>query len=75
MMIFSEDTEIARSILGIFALYFASLLDAGKSKCMDYFIISPVGALSCSPSPAPNFRETPSTFRVHQSELSDFVSY
>ena len=74
MMIFSEDTEIARSIPTIIASYSASLLEAGKSKCMACFIISPVGALSYSPSPAPVCREAPSTFRVHQLELSDFVS-
>ena len=75
MMIFSEDTKIARLILVMIASYSTSLLEAGKSKCMIYSIISPVGALSCSPSPALNCREAPSTFRVHQLKLSDFVSY
>ena len=74
MMIFSEDTQIVRSILARIASYSALLLDAGKSRCMTCFIISPVGALSYSPSPAPVCREAPSTFRIHQSELSDFVS-
>ena len=36
MMIFSEDTEIARSILAMIASYSASLLEAGKSKRMAY---------------------------------------
>ena len=72
MMIFSEDTEIA--ILAMIASYSASLLEAEKSKRMAYSIISPVGALICSLNPASVYREAPSTFRVHQLELSDFVS-
>ena len=75
MMIFSEDTKITRSSPTIIASYSASLLETGKSKHMAYFIISRVGDLSCNPNPAPVCREAPSTFRVHQSELSDFVSY
>ena len=47
MMIFSEDTEIARSISAMIASYSVLLLEAGKSKRMAYSIISPVGALSC----------------------------
>ena len=74
MIIFSEDTEIVRSIPAMIASYSASLLEAGKSKRMACFIISSVGALICSPSPAPAYSEVPSTFRVHQRELSDFVS-
>ena len=74
MMIFSKDTKIGRSSLAIIASYSASLLEVGKSKRMACSIISPVGASSCSPSPAPVYREAPSTFRVHQPELSDFVS-
>ena len=75
MMIFSEDTKIARSIPIIIASYSASLLEAGKSKRMACSIISMVGALSCSPSPTFDCRKVPSSFRIHQSELSDFVSY
>ena len=75
MMIFSEDTEITRSSPTIIASYWASLLEVGKSKHMAYFIISLVGDLSFNPNPTPVFREAPSTFRVHQPELSDFVSY
>ena len=52
MMIFSEDLEIARLIPGMIASYSASLFEARKSKCMACSIISPVGALCCSPSPA-----------------------
>ena len=75
MMIFSKYIEIARSISAMIALYSALLLEAGKSNRMACFIISPIGALSCSPSLTPNCREAPSTFRVHQPEMSDFVSY
>ena len=74
MIIFSEDTEIARSILAMITLYSASLLEARKSKRMIYSIISLVGALSCSPSPSPNCREVPSTFRVHQPKLFGSIS-
>ena len=74
MMIFSEDMEIARLIPAMIASYSALSLETGKSKRMACSIISLVGALSCSPSPAPVYREAPSTFRVHQPELSGFVS-
>ena len=47
MMIFFEDTEIARSIPARIASYSASLFDEGKSNCIACFILSPVGALSC----------------------------
>ena len=75
MMIFSEDTEIAMSSPTIIASYSASLLEARKSKRMACYIISSVEASSCSSSLAPICREAPSTFRVHQLKLSDFVSY
>ena len=75
MMIFSEDTKIARSILARIASYLASLLDAGKSKYIACSILSPVGALSCKPTPAPVFQEAPSTLRIHQSALPGFASY
>ena len=74
MMIFSKDTEIVRSSLAIIASYSVSLLEARKSKHMACSIISPIGASSYNPIPAPVCREAPSTFRVHQPELSDFVS-
>ena len=54
MIIFSEDTEIVRSISTMIASYSASLLEAGISKRMACFIISPVGALSYSPKPFPS---------------------
>ena len=41
MMIFFEDKEIVRSISAMVALYSASLLEVGKSKCMICSIISP----------------------------------
>ena len=74
MIIFSEDTKIARSIPTMIASYSASLLEAGKSIRMACSIISPIGALSCNSSPALVCHEAPSTFRVHQLELSNFVS-
>ena len=75
MMIFSKDTEIARSIPAMINSFSASLLETGKSKRMACSIISPVRALGCSPSPAPVCREAPPKFKVHHPELSDFVSY
>ena len=75
MMIFSKNMEIARLIPAMIASYSTSLLEAGKSKCMVYSIISSVGALSYNPSLAPVCREAPSTFRVHQLELSGSISY
>ena len=53
MTIFSEDTEITRSVLAMIASYLASLLEAGKAKRMASSIISPVEALSYNPSPTP----------------------
>ena len=53
MMIFSEDTEITRSIPARIASYSASLLDAGKYNRIAYSIISSVRALSCKSTPAP----------------------
>ena len=75
MMIFSEDTDVARSILARIASYSVSLLDVGKSSRMACSIISPVGALSCKPTPAPVCREASSTLRIHQPELSGSTSY
>ena len=74
MLIFYEAMKIARLIPAMIASYSASLLEARKSKRMACFIISPVGPLSYSSSPAPVCQEVSSTFRVHQLELSDFVS-
>ena len=73
MMIFSEDTEIARSSPAMIASYSASLLEVGKFRRMTCFMTSPVGALSCSPKPTLVCRDL-STFRVHQSELSNSFS-
>ena len=74
MKIFSKDIEIARSISAMIASYSASLLETGKSKRMAYSIISPVEDLSRNPNPAPVCHKAPSTFRVHKSELPDFIS-
>ena len=74
MIIFSEDMEIVRSIPAMIASYSALLLEARKFKRMACSIISLVGALSCSPRPAPVYRETPSTFRVHQLKLFGSIS-
>ena len=65
MMIFSEDTEIARSILVRIASYSTSMSDAGKSNRITYFILFPVGALSCRKTPAPVCQEAPCTLRIH----------
>ena len=65
MTIFSEDTEITKSSPAMIASYSALLLEAGKFNRMACFMTSPVGALSCSPRPAPVYREPPSTFKVH----------
>ena len=69
MMIFSEDTEVARSIPARMASYSTSLLDAGKSNRISCYIISPVRALSCKPTSTLVCRETPSTLKIHQSTL------
>ena len=66
MTIFSEDTEIARSIPVRIASYSASLLDMGKSNRITCSILSPVGALSCKSTPTPVCWEEPSTLRIHQ---------
>ena len=75
MMIFSKDMEIERSSPAIIASYSASLLEAEKFKHMACYIISPIKASSCSPSPTPVCRKVPSTFSVHQLELPNFISY
>ena len=75
MIIFSEDTEIARSILAMMSSYSASLFETEKSKHMACFIISPVGALSCSPRPTPVCHEAAFKFRVHQLDPSGSISY
>ena len=69
-----EDTEIVRSTPARIASYSASYLEVGKSRRMACFIISLVEALSCNPSPTPAYHKAPSIFRIHQLELSDFVS-
>ena len=65
MMIFSEDTEIARLSSVMISSYSASLLKKGKFKRRACYMISAGGALSCSPKPASVCREAPFTFRVH----------
>ena len=65
MMIFSEDTEVTRSIPAIIASYSASLWDMGKYNRIAYSILSPVRALSCKTTPTPICRKTPSTLRIH----------
>ena len=74
MMIFSEDTDVVRSISAMIASYSASLLDVGKSSHMACSILSPVGALSCKPTPAHVCREAPSTLRIYQLALFRSVS-
>ena len=73
MITLSKETEIPRSIPTRISSYSASLLEARKSKRMACSIISPIGALSCSPSPASVCHEAPSTFRIHQPKLSNFL--
>ena len=65
MMIFFEDTDFERLILARIASYSVSLLDAGKSSRMPCSIFSPVGALSCKPTPALVWREEPSSLRIN----------
>ena len=69
MMIFSKDTDVARSISASIASYSVSILDVGKSSCMACSILSPIGALSCKPHPAPVCQEVSSTLRIHQPVL------
>ena len=75
MMIFSEDIDVARLIPARIASYSVSLLDAGKSNRMACSILSLVGTLSCKQTPAPVFREAPSTLRIHQLTLSGSTSH
>ena len=73
MMIFSEDTEIARSIPTRISPHSTSLLDIGK---FNHIVCStPVEALRCKPTPALVCREAPSTLRIHQSALPGSSSY
>ena len=74
MMIFLEDMEITRSSPDMIASYSASLLKEKKFICMACSLASPVEDLSCSPRMTPVCREASSTFRVHQLELSGFIS-
>ena len=60
---------IARSIPARIASYSTSLLNVRKSNCIACSILSPVGALSCKPTPFPVCQEVPSTLRIHQSVL------
>ena len=74
MMIFSEDTKIARSIPARIALHSTSLLDAGKPNYIACSILSTVGALRCKPTLTLVCREAPSTPRIHQSTLPGSTS-
>ena len=65
MRSFSDDTNYARLTPARIASYLVSLLDAGKFSRMACSTISPIGALSCKPTPAPVWREASSTLRVH----------
>ena len=51
MMIFFEDMKIMRSTPARIASYSVSSLDVGKSNRIVCSILSPVGALSCKPTP------------------------
>ena len=75
MMIFSEDTEIVKSLSARIASYSASLLEARKSNHIACSILSLFRALSCKPTPAPICREALSTLRIHQSALPGSSSY
>ena len=74
MMIFSKDTDIARSSPAMIASYSASLLEVEKFRLMACSITSLIGALSWSPTLDPVCHEVPSTFRVHQPKLSGSIS-
>ena len=64
MIIFYEDTDIARSIPARIASYSASLLDTGKSNRIACSILSPVRAFSCRPIHAPVYQEVSSILRT-----------
>ena len=53
MMIFFEDKDVVRLISARIASYLVSLLDTGKSSCMDCSILSLGQALSFKPTPTP----------------------
>ena len=65
MMIFSEDTDVVRSISARIASYSVSLLETGKSSRMECSILYLVGALSCKPTLAPVFQEVSFILRIH----------
>ena len=67
---FSDDIDLSRLIPARIASYSVSLLDAGNSSHMACSTLSPVRAFSCKPTPAPVWREAPSTLRIHQPLLS-----
>ena len=75
MMIFSEDTEIMRSIPARISSYSTSLLDTRKFNRIVCSILSPVGALSCKPTLAPVCWEASSTLRIYHSALPESKSY
>ena len=69
MMRFSKDTNFARSTPTNIASYSVSLLDGRKPSRMAYSILSPIGALSFKPTPAPVWREEVPISRIHQLAL------
>ena len=75
MMIFSKDTDVARSIPTSIASYSVLILDVGKSSRMACSILSPICALGCKPTPAPVCRKVSSTLRIHQPVLPGSTSY
>ena len=58
-------TASASSSPAIMVSYSDSLLEALKPKRTACSILSPIGEVNCSPMPAPDCLEAPSTQRVH----------
>ena len=74
MMIFSEDTEIAKLSPAMISSYSASLLEAEKFRRMACSMTSPVRALSCNLRPVPVCCEAPSHSEfTSQSYLVQFL--
>ena len=70
----SAPTASASSRPTIMASYSDSLFEASKPKRTTCSILSSVGEVNCSPMPAPDCLEAPSTQRVHQPFSSGQVS-
>lgn len=77
LRIFHCATERASAIfiLDNIASYSASLFDAKNPSRTAYSICSPVGDCRKSPTPEPNARDAPSTWRIHHPSLSDSASW